>query len=151
MAAVAVALSRLLKRSVRGALCSPPARRGESRSGRDDFFSTLLGQRREASPYPGILSGVERLGWTRTTKCAQNSLCCSKRTCAARRRWTTCWRLRVPTALLGGLDSGLQRQLELLALIGEEVEFLDRPREDMDAVVREVAAELAAPIGAAAD
>ena len=54
-----------------------------------------------------------------------------------------------PYSLAGWLDSGLQRQLELLALIGEEVEFLDRPREDMDAVVREVAAELLAPIEAA--
>ena len=53
-----------------------------------------------------------------------------------------------PYSLAGGLDAGLRRQLELLALIGEEVEFLDRPREDMDAVVREVAAELSARIEA---
>ena len=53
-----------------------------------------------------------------------------------------------PYSLAGWLDSGLQRQLELLALIGEEVEFLDRPREDMDAVVREVAAEVSARIEA---
>ena len=61
-----------------------------------------------------------------------------------------------PYSLDSRLDPALRRQLDLLALIAEEVEYLDRPQADFDAVVREVAAELpssaaAVPAEAAAD
>ena len=58
-----------------------------------------------------------------------------------------------PYSLDSRLDPALRRRLDLLALIAEEVEYLDRPQADFDAVVREVAAELpppAAPVAAAA-
>lgn len=61
-----------------------------------------------------------------------------------------------PYSLDSRLDPALRRRLDLLALIAEEVEYLDRPQADFDAVVREVAAELsplaaAVPAEAAAD
>lgn len=61
-----------------------------------------------------------------------------------------------PYSLDSRLEPDLRRQLDLLALIAEEVEYLDRPQADFDAVVREVAAELspfaaAAPAEAATD
>ena len=55
-----------------------------------------------------------------------------------------------PYSLEPSVDPNLRRQLDLLALIGEEVEFLDRPKADMDALVREIAAELSPVAGAAA-
>lgn len=61
-----------------------------------------------------------------------------------------------PYSLDSRLDPDLRRRLDLLALIAEEVEYLDRPQADFDAVVREVVAELpplaaAVPAEAAAD
>ena len=47
-----------------------------------------------------------------------------------------------PYSLDSSLPPELRRQLSLLALIGEEVEFLDRPKTDLDAVAREVANQL---------
>ena len=47
-----------------------------------------------------------------------------------------------PYSLDSSLPTDLRRQLSLLALIGEEVEFLDRPKADLDAVAREVANQL---------
>ena len=47
-----------------------------------------------------------------------------------------------PYSLDSSLPADLRRQLSLLALIGEEVEFLDRPKADLEAAVREVAGQL---------
>ena len=47
-----------------------------------------------------------------------------------------------PYSLDSSLPADLRRQLSLLALIGEEVEFLDRPKADLEAAVREVAVQL---------
>lgn len=55
-----------------------------------------------------------------------------------------------PYSLDEKLDPDLRRNLDLLALIGEEVEFLDRPQADMDAVVREIATQLRLPVPTAA-
>lgn len=55
-----------------------------------------------------------------------------------------------PYSLDSRLDPALRRRLDLLALIAEEVEYLDRPQADFDAVVREVVAELPSPLAAAA-
>lgn len=53
-----------------------------------------------------------------------------------------------PYSLDSRLEPALRRRLDLLALIAEEVEYLDRPQADFDAVVREVAAELPSPAAA---
>ena len=55
-----------------------------------------------------------------------------------------------PYSLDETLDPDVRRHLDLLALIGEEVEFLDRPQADMDAVVQEIAAQLHLPAPTAA-
>lgn len=47
-----------------------------------------------------------------------------------------------PYSLDSSLPPELRRQLSLLALIAEEVEFLDRPKADLDALAREVAEQL---------
>ena len=47
-----------------------------------------------------------------------------------------------PYSLDSSLPPELRRQLSLLALIAEEVEFLDRPKADFDALAREVAEQL---------
>ena len=47
-----------------------------------------------------------------------------------------------PYSLDPDLPPDRRRQFSLLALIGEEVEFLDRPKTDLDAVAREVATQL---------
>ena len=47
-----------------------------------------------------------------------------------------------PYSLDPSLPPELRRQLSLLALIAEEIEFLDRPKVDLDALAREVAEQL---------